>query len=182
MFYYVLWCLASRATIGIGDRADANRLRDRDNLTGIGDNSAEIGDNSAEIGDNSAEIGDNSAEIGDNSAEIGDDAAGIVDIAANVIPSQTPSWVETGVTLFLEDKFQRGLELGSPWEVQQFLQNIYKISGVWKMAVDLVRSIVDGKVGVIGDAAPVMESGGSRKACINICNLQVWKKYPYLHD
>ena len=46
--------------------------------------------------------------IGDNSAEIGDDAAGIVDIAANVIPSQTPSWMETGVTLFLEDKFQRG--------------------------------------------------------------------------
>ena len=50
------------------------------------------------------------------------------------------------------------------------------------MAVDLVRSIVDGKVRVIGDAAPVMESGGSRKACINICNLLVWKKYPYLHD
>ena len=72
MFYYVL-CLASRATIG----AAADRLRDRDNATGIGDNSTEIGDNSA--------------EIGDNSAEIGDDGAGIVDIAANVIPSQTPS-------------------------------------------------------------------------------------------
>ena len=54
----------------IGNRAAADRLRDCDNATGIGDNSA---------------------EIGDNSGEIGDDAAGIVDIAANVIPSQTPS-------------------------------------------------------------------------------------------
>ena len=88
MFNNVLWCLASRTTIG--DRAAADRLRDRDNATGIGDNSA---------------------EIGDNSAEIGDDAAGIVDIAANVILSQTPPWMETGVTLFLEDKFQRGLKL-----------------------------------------------------------------------
>ena len=51
---------------------------------------------------------DNAAGIGGNSAEIGDDAAGIVDIAANVIPSQTPSCMETGVTLFLEDKFQKG--------------------------------------------------------------------------
>ena len=42
----------------IGDRAAADRLRDRDN----------------------------SAGIGDNSAEIGDGAAGIVDIAANMIP------------------------------------------------------------------------------------------------
>ena len=41
----------------IGDRAAANRLRDRDNAAGNGDNSAEIGDG----------------------------AAGIVDIAANVI-------------------------------------------------------------------------------------------------
>ena len=56
MFNNVLWCLASRATIG--DRAAADRLRDRDNAEGIGDNSAEIGDG----------------------------AAGIVDIAANVIP------------------------------------------------------------------------------------------------
>ena len=61
----------------IGDRAAADRLRDRDNASGIGDNSAEMGDNSA--------------EIGNNSAEIGEDAAGIFDIAANVIPSQTPS-------------------------------------------------------------------------------------------
>ena len=65
----------------IGDRAAADRLRDRDNDAGIGD----------------------------NYAEIGDDAAGIVDITANVIPSQTPSWMETGVTLFLDDKFQRGV-------------------------------------------------------------------------
>ena len=63
MFNNVLSCLASRATIG--DGASADRLRDRDNVAGIGDNSA---------------------EIGDNSAEIGDGAAGIVDIAANVIP------------------------------------------------------------------------------------------------
>ena len=42
----------------IGDRAAADRLRDRDNAAGIGDNSAEIGDG----------------------------AAGIVYIAANVIP------------------------------------------------------------------------------------------------
>ena len=64
----------------IGDRASADRLRDRDNTAGIGVNSAEIGDG----------------------------AAGIVDIAANVIPCWTPSWMETGVTLFLEEKFQRG--------------------------------------------------------------------------
>ena len=49
----------------IGASAVADRLRDRDNASGIGDNSA---------------------EIGDNSTEIGDGAAGIVDIAANVIP------------------------------------------------------------------------------------------------
>ena len=78
----------------IGDRTAADRLRDRDNATGTGDNSAEIGDYSA--------------EIGDSSAEIDDDTAGMVDISANVIPSQTPPWMETGVTLFLEDKFQRG--------------------------------------------------------------------------
>ena len=41
----------------IGDRAAADRLRDRDN----------------------------SAGIGDNSTEIGDGAAGIIDIAVNVI-------------------------------------------------------------------------------------------------
>ena len=71
MFNNGLWCLASRATIGVAAsapphrRAAADRLRDRDNAIGIGDNSA---------------------EIGNNSAEIGDGAAGIVDIAANVIP------------------------------------------------------------------------------------------------
>ena len=63
----------------IGDRAAPDRLRDRDNAAGIAD----------------------------NSAEIGDDAAGIIDIAGNVIPWSTLSWMETGVTLFLEDKFQR---------------------------------------------------------------------------
>ena len=62
MFYNVLWCLASRATIGVAASVPArpsiaSALRDRDN-----------------------------SEIGDNSAEIGDGAAGIVDIAANVIP------------------------------------------------------------------------------------------------
>ena len=56
MFYNVLLCLVSRATIG--DYASADGLRDRDN----------------------------SAGIGNNSAEIGDDAAGIVNIAAKVIP------------------------------------------------------------------------------------------------
>ena len=65
MFYYVLRCLVSRATIGIGDRAAADRLRDCDNATGIGDDCA---------------------EIGDDAKEIGDDAAGIVAIAAKVIP------------------------------------------------------------------------------------------------
>ena len=50
------------------------------------------------------------AGIGNNSAEIGDDAAGIVPSKTpNVIPSKTPSLMETGVTLFLEDKFQRGV-------------------------------------------------------------------------
>ena len=31
-------------------------------------------------------------------------------IAANVIPCYTPSWMGTGVTLFLEDNFRRGLQ------------------------------------------------------------------------
>ena len=63
--FYVLRCLVSRATIGIDDRAAADRRRDRDKPEGIGDNVE---------------------GIGDNSAEIGDDAAGIVDIAGKVIP------------------------------------------------------------------------------------------------
>ena len=45
----VLQCLVSRATIGIGDHAAADRLRDRDNTAGIGDNSAEIVDDAATI-------------------------------------------------------------------------------------------------------------------------------------
>ena len=77
MFNNVLWCLASRARIGITATATTRQP--------IGDNSAEIGDNSAEIGNNSAEIGDNSTEIGANS-EIGNETAGIVDIAGNVVP------------------------------------------------------------------------------------------------
>ena len=40
MFNNILQCLVRRATIGIGDRAAADRLRDRDNLAGIGDNAA----------------------------------------------------------------------------------------------------------------------------------------------
>ena len=58
MFYYVLWCLESRATIGVAASATADCLRDCDNAAGIGDNSADIDDG----------------------------AAGIVDISANVIP------------------------------------------------------------------------------------------------
>ena len=83
LFYYVLRCLVSRATIGIIASATADCLRDRNNGTGIGD----------------------------NSAEIGDDAAGIVDIAEKVIPCWTPSLMETGVTLFLENNFRRGPRL-----------------------------------------------------------------------
>ena len=72
MLNNVLRCLVSRATIGIGDRVAADRLRGCDNAAGIGDDSAEIGNNST--------------EIVNNPAEIGDDATGIVDIAAKVIP------------------------------------------------------------------------------------------------
>ena len=85
MFNNVLWYLASRATNTVVASAAADR-------------------------ESAAGIGDNSAEIGNNSAEIGNGAAGIVDTAANVIPCYTPSWMETGVTLFLEEKFQRGWE------------------------------------------------------------------------
>ena len=44
VFYYVLRCLVSHAMIGIADR-----LRDHDNATGIGNNSAEIGDDAEGI-------------------------------------------------------------------------------------------------------------------------------------
>ena len=49
----------------IGDRVATDRLRDHNNVAGIGDNSA---------------------ESRGNFAEIGNDAAGIVDIAAKMIP------------------------------------------------------------------------------------------------
>ena len=85
MFYYVQQCfMFSESRTDrcrrSGDRAAAERLRDRDNAAGIGDNSAEIGDG----------------------------ATGIVDIAVNVVLCWTPSWMETGVTLFLGEKFQKG--------------------------------------------------------------------------
>ena len=70
VFHYVQQCFTlfseSRNdwNCRIGDRAAADRLRDHDNVAGIGNNSA---------------------EIGDNAAEIGDDTAGIVDITAKVI-------------------------------------------------------------------------------------------------
>ena len=40
----------------IGDRAAADRLRNRDNAAGIGDNSAEIGHDAAGIGDIAAKV------------------------------------------------------------------------------------------------------------------------------
>ena len=46
MFYYVLQCLVSCTTIGIADRAAADRIReyrDHENDAGIGDNSTENG-------------------------------------------------------------------------------------------------------------------------------------------
>ena len=64
MFYYIQQCVTmfseslNDRNRRIGERAAADRLRDRDNVAGIGD----------------------------NSGKIGDDAAGIVDIAAKVIP------------------------------------------------------------------------------------------------
>ena len=44
MFNNILRCLGSRATIGIADRAAADRLRDRDKAAGICNNFAEISD------------------------------------------------------------------------------------------------------------------------------------------
>ena len=51
IFYYVLRCIVSLATISIAASATADRLRDRDNAAGISDNSAEIGDDAAGIVD-----------------------------------------------------------------------------------------------------------------------------------
>ena len=108
-----LWKLSSRnrVTIGITDR-----LRDCHNA-------ARIGDNFAEIGNNAAGIGDNAVWIGDNAVWIGDNAAGICDISANVIPCWTPTWLETGVTLFLEDNFQRGRNRVTPVSIQDGVQH-----------------------------------------------------------
>ena len=50
MFYYVLQCLVSCTTIGIANRAAADRIReyrDRENDAGIGDNSTENGNDAA---------------------------------------------------------------------------------------------------------------------------------------
>ena len=47
MFNNVLWCVASRATIGDGTAAD--RLRDRDNATEIGDGTAGFVDITANV-------------------------------------------------------------------------------------------------------------------------------------
>ena len=49
MFNNVLWCLASRATIGAAASAPADRLRDRDNAAGIGDGTAGIVDIAANV-------------------------------------------------------------------------------------------------------------------------------------
>ena len=51
MFNKVLWCLTSRATIGVVDR-----LRDHDNAAGIGNNLTEIGDGAAGIVDIAANM------------------------------------------------------------------------------------------------------------------------------
>ena len=58
MFYNVLRCLASHATIGIASATVRPPI-----ASGIGDNSAEIGDNSTEIGDDTAGIGDIAAKV-----------------------------------------------------------------------------------------------------------------------
>ena len=91
----------------IGDRAAADRLRDRNNAAGSGDNSTEISDG----------------------------PAGIVDIAANVIPCYTPSWMEIGVTLFLDKKFQRGLFL-TPLEVVSHQQSCSSLHSGQRLACD----------------------------------------------
>ena len=57
------------------------------------------------------------------------------------------------------------LESGSPWEVQQFLWIIYKISGQRNVALDLLRSMeMSGSL-----ALPLTGHRKWRKACINIC-------------
>ena len=62
---------------------------------------------------------------------IGNHAAGSGnDTATKVIPCKTSSWMETGVTLLLEDKFQRGLsEWGSIKECNKYPPTILNICG-----------------------------------------------------
>ena len=87
MFYYVKVCLTMFSKLHndrrrhIGNRAAADRLRDGDNASGIGDNSAEIGDGA----------------VGSRDRRYPCERDPILN-----------SVKETGVTLFLEDKFQRG--------------------------------------------------------------------------
>ena len=49
---------------------------------------------------------------GNNAAGIGYYTKGIIDNAAKLILCQTSSWMKTGVTLFLEDNYQRGMRIG----------------------------------------------------------------------
>ena len=63
--------------------------------------------------------------IGNHTAGIGNDTATKV-----IIPCKTSSWMETGVTLSLEDKFQRGLsEWGSIKECNKYPPTILNICG-----------------------------------------------------
>ena len=57
------------------------------------------------------------------------------------------------------------LESGSPWEVQQFMRIIYKISGAWNVALDLPR--LTEKSGPL--ASPLPGHRKWQKTCINIC-------------
>ena len=85
----------------------------------------------------------------DNSAEIGDGAAGIVDIAANVIPCWTPSGMETGVTLFQEEKFQRGAP--GPSEIVLQEQSFSSLHSGRSLAWDHFHGNIDDPCGVIAD-------------------------------
>ena len=68
------------------------------------------------------------------------------------------------VVLFIMHIPYGKLESGSPWEVQQVLRIIYKISGSRKTTLDLVRSTE-----TAGSLAPPPGHRKWRKACINTC-------------